>query len=225
MSCGCGLNSFEMTSSRIFGGEVPANGATWSMMASLRFNGTGHHGCGGTILTDSFFLMAAHCVNKLSATSPLGLTVRAAMDDLSESAQESHEVDQIFVPPKCVGAADGYQNDIALLHVKESIDIDGSPFTTRTCVPQLSATTNVLQYPLNGTRLAVVGGGIVESGAVNTSTMLQQADVFAIDNNDPKCQSVTKDKQTQFCTGLPNGGKGLHLLHDALISTCAFPLC
>ena len=207
MSCGCGINPVEMTSSRILGGEVAISGS-WNMMASLRFNGSGQHGCGGSILTDNFFLTAAHCVDKLSATSPVGLTVRVAMSSLSEGGQEIYEVDRIFVHPKWVGAADGYQNDIALLHVAESLENDRNPFTTRSCVPQLNKTTNVQQYPPNGTRLAVVGWGIEEPGAMNSSSVLRQAQVFAIDNNDPKCQEVIKDKQTQFCAGLPNGGKG-----------------
>ena len=221
LSCGCGINQVEMISSRILGGDVAISGS-WAMAASLRFNGSGQHGCGGSILADHYFLTAANCVDKLSATSPVGLTVRVAAHDLSEGAQEIYEVDRIFVHPKWVGAADGYQNDIALLHVTESLDIDTNPFTKRTCVPQLTSTTNVQQYPPNGTRLAVVGWGIMQSGEMNTSMQLRQAEVFAVDNNDPKCQAVIKDKQTQFCAGLPNGGKGQSLRLDASIST--FPL-
>ncbi|CAF0726136.1 unnamed protein product [Rotaria sp. Silwood1] len=39
-------------------------------------------------------------------------------------------------------------------------------------------------------------------------TILQQVEVYAIDNEDPMCISAMNDSEIQFCVGLPDDGKG-----------------
>ncbi|CAF1518828.1 unnamed protein product, partial [Adineta steineri] len=63
------------------------------------------------------------------------------------------------------------------------------------------------QYIKNGTRLAVIGWGALGSGVSLNPIILQQAEVFAIDNNDPICTQTMGDSEIQFCAGLREGGK------------------
>ena len=101
-SCGCGREQIVLSSARILGGE-DAMSSSWSMIASLRFNGTQQHKCGGSILNDFFILTAAHCVDKLP-TSPIGLTVVAGIDNLFEGGVDILEVDRIYLHPGWVGS-------------------------------------------------------------------------------------------------------------------------
>jgi secreted trypsin-like serine protease len=208
LSCGCGNSQVELTSSRIFGGEE-AMRDSWSMIVSVRLNGSDQHACGGSILNDYFILTAANCVANAPKTSPTGVAVRVEFHRLSEEgALVIIEVDQIFVHPNYIGISDGYQNDIAILHLSEPVGLENNPFSKRTCVPYLSGTMNMLQYPPNGAALAVIGWGMTQQGMNNMSDGLQQAEIVVIDNNDPKCKASIKNNETQFCAGLYNGGKG-----------------
>jgi secreted trypsin-like serine protease len=210
ISCGCGREIVKLMSSTIIGGQ-PAAPASWTMIVSLRINGSNQHVCGGSILNDYFILTAAHCVDKSPRHSPTGVYVRVGFTSLSEGAQVILEVDQIFLHPKYIGSSDGYQNDIAILHLSESLDIDNDPFIKRTCVPHLDVNMNVQQYPANGIRLAVIGWGMVGLGTNNMSNAMQQAEVFVIDNDDSTCKVLIKDKDTHFCAGVYNVIQGLYL--------------
>jgi secreted trypsin-like serine protease len=218
LSCGCGNSQVELTSSRIFGGEEAIRDS-WSMIVSVRINGSDQHACGGSILNENFILTAANCVVNAPKTSPTGVAVRVEFHLLSEGAQVIIEIDQIFVHPNYIGISDGYQNDIAILHLSESLSLENSAFLKRTCVPYLSGTMNMLQYPPNGAALAVIGWGMTQQRTNNMSDALQQAEVVVIDNNDTKCKASIKNNETQFCAGLYNGGKGLYLCKHFYDST------
>lgn len=213
VSCGCGREQVKLSSSRIFGGEE-AIASSWSMIASLRFNETNEHVCGGTILNNFFILTAAHCVDKLAKTSPTGITVAAGIHQRLEGGIDIIDVDQIHINPNWVGSPNGYQNDIAILHLSQSLQIETNPFLKRTCVPHLDNSTDVTQYPLNGTRLAVIGWGAMHQETNMLADVLQQAEIFMVDNDDPRCKLALGNKQLQFCAGLYNGGKGLQHRHN-----------
>src|SRR5690349_18707897 len=64
--CGCSPSTVEIKA-RIINGEnvIPYS---WSMMVSLRVNQTSRESiCGGTILSESYILTAAHCVDRYSS--------------------------------------------------------------------------------------------------------------------------------------------------------------
>ncbi|CAF1340657.1 unnamed protein product [Rotaria magnacalcarata] len=207
VSCGCSREQVQISPSAIFSSENSiAN--SWSMVASLRFNGTNQHACGGSILSDYFILTAAHCVDKLPKTSPTGVTVAAGIHERLEGGIDIMEVDQIYIHPNWTGSSDGYQNDIAILHLSQSMGIDTNPFLERTCVPYVKRdNTDLAQYPPSGTRLAIIGWGAIQHGANNLSDALRQTEAFVLNNNNPRCRLSLKNNKTQFCAGLNSGIK------------------
>ncbi|CAF4850517.1 unnamed protein product, partial [Rotaria sp. Silwood1] len=61
VACGCSSNAASVT--RIVGGES-AGTSTWGWAVSISISGTSL--CGGAILSSSWIITAAHCVNGIS---------------------------------------------------------------------------------------------------------------------------------------------------------------
>lgn len=178
------------------------------MMVSVRVNHSDEHVCGGTVLNEHFILTAASCVVNAPNTSPTGVYVGIYFHQLSEDRIDIIEIDQIFLHWNYIGVSDGYQNDIAILHLSELIPPQYIPYLKHTCVPYPNADVDQLQYPPIGAPLAVVGWGLTPPGVNNLSDALQQAEIVVINSNDPRCQSSLRNSTTQFCAGLVNQGRG-----------------
>lgn len=224
LSCGCGYSQVELTSSKFFAGEE-ALPFSWPMMVSVRVNNSDQHTCGGSILNENFILTAASCVVDAPKTSPTGVAVGIVFYELSEGGIGIIAIDQIFLHSKYVGVSDGYQNDIAILHLSEPISFENSELLKRTCVPYPNADVDKLQYPPTGTPLAVIGWGLTPPGMTNLSNALQQAEIVVINSNEPKCQASIRDSATQFCAGLYDQGRGLDFcrrISNILFISCLF---
>ena len=128
--CGCSSNSAVL--SRIVGGET-ASGQTWGWAASLRYSSSNAHFCGGSIISDSHILTAAHCtVNLQSATS---VTVFVASIYLGYSGQQ-RSVSRIYVHPQY--SANTYINDISILKLSSPLDLDQAGIDL-ICLPNVSS--------------------------------------------------------------------------------------
>jgi hypothetical protein len=202
VTCGCGIYDVLLTSSTIVGGEE-APLLSWPMIVSLRFNGTNKHSCVGTVLSHSHILTAAHCVEN---KSPWGISVVSGETDFSTGteAPKIYQVDRIHVHFDYKDRT----NDIAILHLTSPLNIAEKLFTAPTCLPRVDISIDVQQYPLNGTRLAMVGWRIMQENNSITPDMVQQAEVFVIDDNHPMCANLTIDSEKQFCAGNYRDGKG-----------------
>ncbi|CAF3035415.1 unnamed protein product [Rotaria sp. Silwood2] len=205
-TCGCGQSDVALLPSRIVGGE-DAIEASWSMIVSLLYPGTSHR-CGGTLLSESFILTAAHCVDTLSIGNGRNITVAVGMTNRSDPRQIIREVDRIYIHPNYSSQARDFRNDIALLHVKTPIVYTNNPRLAKSCVHRIDPPALTIQHPRNGSRLAVIGWGILQSSDFVLPDMLQQVQVFTIDNNHPTCVDSINDPQLQFCAGIIEGGKG-----------------
>ncbi|CAF4166367.1 unnamed protein product, partial [Adineta steineri] len=106
-----------------------------------------------------------------------------------------------------IGFQNKFRHDIAVLHLNQSLTTENNPYLTKTCIHPVNSPTVNNQYIKNGTRLAVIGWGALGSGVSLNPIILQQAEVFAIDNNDPICTQTMNDSEIQFCAGLREGGK------------------
>ena len=206
VQCGCGLDTVTLNMRRIVGGHeaVPYS---WSMIVSLRFDGSTDHSCGGSILNDNYILSAAHCFKGISYDAPAGVSIAAGIHNRSEGNQTIRQVDRIIIHPGW-DAIRGHQNDIAILHLSQPLNIANNHKLYSTCVPHLDSTQPLLQYPRNGTQLVVIGWGDLADSSFNLPAELQQAEVFNIDNSDPTCLGLMEDPELQFCAGLYAGGKG-----------------
>ncbi|CAF0852847.1 unnamed protein product [Adineta steineri] len=156
--CGCGYKNVNICQSRIIGGEGAVQ-HSWSIIVSLRMDCSGNnkgvtHCCGGTILTESYILTAAHCVDNSLISN---ITVVAGIHNRVQINQTIRTVDRIIAHPNYTGPFHGLRNDIALLHLSEPLDFDTSPFIARTCLPhRINSSANLLEYPSNGTNLIVI---------------------------------------------------------------------
>ncbi|CAF0916577.1 unnamed protein product [Rotaria sordida] len=202
-SCGCGKADVFLTSSRIVGGEN-AKENSWPMIVSLRLHGSNNHSCGGTILSNSYILTAAHCLRQVSIENSTGITIAAGMTNRSDPLQIIRNVDRIYIHPNYTNTPNDYQHDIALLHIDQPFVFEINSSVTRTCIHRIESNN---QYPKNGTRLAIIGWGVLLSGTLYLPEILQQTQVFAIDDQNPICLNSIENTELQFCAGLFEGGK------------------
>ncbi|CAF0854945.1 unnamed protein product [Adineta ricciae] len=205
-TCGCGPVSVSLTPPRIVGGEN-ALSYSWPMMVSIRFSFPARHWCGGSILSDSYILTAAHCLSLYVLNPPANITISASLTNLSDPNQILRRVDHIYIHPEYIGHQDNYRHDIAVLHLNESLAIENHSLLTRTCVHRVEPPALSKDYIKTGTPLAVIGWGRARPNSPFESTILQQVEVYAIDNDDPVCQDITNNTEIQFCAGLHRGGK------------------
>ena len=205
--CGCGLNNVRFTESRIINAEN-AIGYSWSMVVSIRANRDSEHLCGGSIIDDSLILTAASCI----ADTPLyGITVVAGTYRTGESTPFIRQADAVFIHPDYEGFLNNFTNDIAILHLSRPLDLKDL-FLSRTCLSQkLSFLPNATDYPAVDTLLAIVGWGNTDYENQTVPQVLQQAEVFTSDLNDPNCPVQGKNHEFQFCAGTIQNDKGNHI--------------
>ena len=203
--CGCGQASVEINA-RIVNGEnsVPLS---WSMIVSLRRTyELSRHFCGGTILTESYILTAAHCVDSFVAGE--NVTIAAGVYNLSQPNQIFRQADKIIIHPLWSTLDEEHQYDIAILHLAKPLDIGLNSSLSRTCLPARQNTSEeIMNYPSNGTSLVNIGWGDLEFLG-DSPDVLQQVTIRSISHFDKICANTIRDPLVHFCAGLYEGGKG-----------------
>jgi hypothetical protein len=207
LTCGCGSVPVVLTPTRIIGGETAIE-YSWPMMASLRWPQEDNFLCGGTILSNSYILTAAHCLEEYVSNPPVDLSVAVGVTNLSDPKQIRRTVDYIHIYPNYTGRNNDYRHDIALVHVNPPLPIEHNVFLTKTCIHPVTPPILNNQYIKNGTRLTTIGWGITEDLGARLPSLLRQVEVYAIDNEHPTCIASIEDSQLEFCAGLIEGGKG-----------------
>ena len=216
-TCGCGSTPVVLTPSRIVGGEEALD-YSWPMVVSLRFRNADEHDCGGTILSESYILTAAHCLRGYESGLVSDVTIAAGMTNLLDWKQIQRSVDRVYLHPRYSSFFGNYRNDIAVLHLNQSLPIESTLFLTKSCIHRVDPPALGSQYIKNGTRLTVIGWGTTQSGVSYTPDTLRQVELFAIDNEEPGCARSIQDPELQFCAGLVEGGKGTDTLHSRQFS-------
>jgi secreted trypsin-like serine protease len=147
-TCGCSANSAVLT--KIVGGEAAAT-QTWGWAASLRYSSTGSHFCGGSIITNSHILTAAHCTIGLS--SPSSVRVYVGSIYLSSIAQVL-DVSNIYIHPSYSSSL--YTNDISILKLSSPVNLDQSGVDL-VCLPNVpSSVLASEEYPPIGVNVMLI---------------------------------------------------------------------
>lgn len=217
--CGCGNANVTLTSSRLIGGNeaVPYS---WTMTVSIRYNcyRNGNfeaHCCGGTILNEYYILSSANCFDQMNTSDIISqnITIAAGIHNLTEMSATIRTIDRIFIHPEYTGQRFLFKNDIAILHLAEPLNLETNPRISRTCLPsRIDSTVDLINYPSNGSLLAVVGWGALDKSVIRRPQLLQQLIIYSIHHNESTCTRSIGHVNVQFCGGLYEGGKGQYFL-------------
>ncbi len=205
--CGCSTKNVELSSTRIIGGEeaVPDS---WSMIVSIHLDDSEEHSCGGSILTESYILTSAHCVDSALSTD---IYIVAGIHNQIEDFQMRRYVQTVYIHPNWNKNDGTYQDDIALLYIFPPLPVAGNEYLARTCVPYINSLNEVINYPSSGSHLVIIGWGSTQRSDRNMSVTLQQASIYTSDNNDPTCLQSISDVEKQFCAGMNGRGNDTYL--------------
>ncbi|XP_015498383.1 coagulation factor X isoform X1 [Parus major] len=209
---------------RIVGGdECPPGQCPWQ---AVLLDEEGKEFCGGTVLNENFILTAAHCINQ---SKEIKVVVGEVDREKEEPSESMHAVDKILVHSKFI--IDTYDNDIALLKLKEPIRF--SEYVIAACLPKADFANEVLMNQRSG-RVSGFGrefeGGrrskklkVLEVPYVNRNTCKESTNLAITENmfcagydteQKDACQGdsggphVTRYKDTYFVTGIVSWGEG-----------------
>jgi secreted trypsin-like serine protease len=142
-ACGCSTNSAVL--SRIVGGEA-ANSSTWGWAVSINIANT--YLCGGSIISSSWVVTAAHCANGFVASQ---FTIYAGSNIVFDGTQ-IRTASQVIVHPSY--NPNTYENDIALLQLASPLSMSDS-HVSQICLPSISSATLAAgEWPPAGTSVS-----------------------------------------------------------------------
>lgn len=101
------------------GEDAPEGMAPYQI--SLQSASSGQHSCGGAIIDERWIVTAAHCIHR---KTPNAFRVLTGTQNLQQNVSRYYYVDRIV--EHCNYEPRKYRNDIALLHLNESIVFDNA---------------------------------------------------------------------------------------------------
>lgn len=146
-SCGCSRNPIVLT--RIIGGENAA-AQTWGWIVSIKIRWTNAHLCGGSIITSSYILTAAHCTAEVLSIPYLLIVTAGSIN--SNTPTQVRNVIGVYDHPSF--SSSNFINDIAILKLSEPLDLSDAG-VKRICLPgQLSNQENQPETPVPNTTVS-----------------------------------------------------------------------
>lgn len=203
VGCGCSRNNADINA-RIVGGEVAATGS-WGWAVSLR-DASGSKFCGGSILSPSYILTAAHCLEDLYF-SVSRYSVEVGTNLIQQNLGQVIPFSSITMHPSYNSYTK--ENDIAIIRLARPITFT-DPNVARLCLPDVDINSQS-QYPLIGKPLVAIGWGTLSSGGVSTYT-LRQVTLYTVDSGQSKCSGSIHNSRLQFCAAVDGGGKGCAII-------------
>jgi len=198
----CGITTRQDT--RIVGGTAVTALGIYPWQARLFFSFEGDDGevlCGGTIISDTWIMTAAHCVRDDKTNKKL-IKVAVQLGSLQQEDDPSAEVKQSMSPPEVKQHEsydkDGLKNDIAL--VKLASTVTWTKNVRPACLPCSSATID-----LKDKTLSLAGWGLTANGG-STSPVLLSVQIPVVTKE--ACQTTWPTvNDNQLCLGGKNSGK------------------
>lgn len=192
-TCGCSMKPAIL--SRIIGGEQAENDS-WGWAASISIGSS--HICGGSLISSTLVLTAAHCL--FSLTSLSRLRINLASNSLSTIGQQ-RSASNIYIHRDYNGQT--LVNDIAIIRLSSEVDMT-DPLISLICLPLNISTT----YPPVNSNVIAIGWGVLSIDSKAASDLLQQVTLQTTSNFASDCQQIINNYQFQFCAGVKQGGKG-----------------
>jgi transmembrane serine protease 2 len=192
-ACGCSLKPAILT--KIVGGEV-AKEDTWGWAVSIRLRNT--HICGGSLISPSLVLTAAHCFASKSTMS--GLSVTAGSQDLSIIRQQ-RSISKVYIHRNYGNFLGVPMNDIAVLVLSSPFNMKNSPLAL------ICLSTSTTEYNTNDTNVVAIGWGVTVTGG-RTPNILRQVTLQTVASNDSTCRPSIRNAEVQLCAGVSGDRKG-----------------
>ncbi|KAJ8047620.1 Coagulation factor X [Holothuria leucospilota] len=190
-----------LATTRIVGGKQTVKGA-FPWMAQIWHVKYGRKYCSGSILDDHWIITAAHCIKFYNVTTR-DIMIQVGDYDtlLPEPQQRVYDVDRIYVHPGF--DADTYDNDIALIRVREPIEF--SDYIKPICLPDKKSSRSLIKPGVE--RYGVVAGwGDDRNGAA--PRYLKQITLPIVDRAECKRSTNYSFTPNMFCAGFATAMSG-----------------
>lgn len=192
----CGCSRTLPVLNRIIGGEE-AQQDSWGWAASIR--NRNNHICGGSLITSTFVLTAAHCLISIKSISNLHVNVGSKYLSIT---RQQRAVSKIYIHRDY--DPNTFVNDIAMIKLESSINMT-DPTIALVCLPKGRTTDD---YPSAQETVVAIGWGVLDPDENTPSNTLQQITLKMISNFIENCQKNVYNRSIQLCAGVPGGGKG-----------------